>query len=92
MNRTKLRLIETHKRNLTQAFFKWKEAIDKKHMIELVTVTEDLQNDNQELKNTLVACKRERDVLVDCTTKQQGLKLERIRNMLNRNLTRRRFY
>jgi len=28
---------------------------------------------------------------MDCTGRQQGLKLERIRNMLNRNLMRRKF-
>ena len=69
MNRVKLRLIEAHKRNLTKAFYKWKESIDKKHMIELVSFTEDLQNENQELQNTLEACKREREVLVDCSSK-----------------------
>jgi hypothetical protein len=69
MQRTKLRLIELHKRNLTKAFFKWKEAADKKHMIELVSFTEDLVNDNQNLINTLEACRREREVLVDCSTK-----------------------
>lgn len=46
MQRIKLRLIELHKKNLTKAFFKWKEAIDKKHMVELVTFTEDLVNEN----------------------------------------------
>lgn len=69
MQRTKLRLIELHKRNVTKAFFKWKEAVDKKHMVELVTFTEDLVNENQELQNTLQACKREREVLVDCSLK-----------------------
>ena len=33
MNRAKLRLIETHKRNLSAAYYKWKESIDKKQMI-----------------------------------------------------------
>ena len=28
MNRTKLRLIETHKRNLSFVFYRWKESID----------------------------------------------------------------
>lgn len=59
MQRTKLRLIELHKRNLSHAFFKWKESIDKKHMVELVSFTEDLVNENQELKNTLEHCHRE---------------------------------
>lgn len=56
MTRVKLRLIELHKRNLSSAFFKWKESIDKKVMMDLVTFTEDLVNENQELKNTLQNC------------------------------------
>ena len=91
MNRVKLRLIETHKRSLTHLFYRWKEAIDKKHMVELVSYSEDLLNDNQELKNTLAACREEKQKLLDCSSKQKGLKLERIRNMLNRNLLRRKF-
>lgn len=46
MNRVKLRLIETHKKNLSIAFYKWKECNDKKHMNELVAFTEDLMNEN----------------------------------------------
>ncbi len=46
MQRVKLRLIQLHKRGLSHAFFKWKESIDKKHMVELVTFTEDLMNEN----------------------------------------------
>lgn len=46
MNRIKLRLIETHKRNLSRLFYKWKENIDKKHVVELVSFTEDLINEN----------------------------------------------
>lgn len=46
MNRIKLRLIESHKRKLSKSFFKWKESIDKKHMVELVSFTEDLMNEN----------------------------------------------
>jgi hypothetical protein len=49
MNRIKLRLIEVHKRSLSYSFYKWKEGADKKHMVELVTFTEDLINENQEL-------------------------------------------
>ena len=56
MNRVKLRLIELHKRNLSTAFFKWKETADKKTMVELVAFTEDLANENQELVNSLQAC------------------------------------
>ena len=46
MTRIKLRLIESHKRKLSKALFKWKESIDKKHMVELVSFTEDLMNEN----------------------------------------------
>ena len=46
MKRIKLRLIELHKRNLSAAFFKWKESVDKKVMVELVAFTEDLANEN----------------------------------------------
>lgn len=46
MNRIKLRLIELHKRTLSGAFYKWKESADKKHMVELMSFTEDLINEN----------------------------------------------
>jgi hypothetical protein len=46
MKKIKLRIIEIHKKRLSKAYFKWKENIDKKHMIELVTFTEDLVNEN----------------------------------------------
>lgn len=46
MTKIKLRIIEIHKKRLSKAYFKWKENIDKKHMIELVTFTEDLVNEN----------------------------------------------
>lgn len=52
MNRTKLRLIELHKRNLSAAFYKWKEASDKKHIVEMVGFSEELMHENQELQNT----------------------------------------
>jgi gas vesicle protein len=53
MDRMKLRLINLHKQSLSKSLFKWKEAIDKKHMTRLAVLTEDLQNDNQNLANTL---------------------------------------
>jgi len=46
MSRIKLRLIELHKRSLSGAFYKWKESADKKHMVELMSFTEDLINEN----------------------------------------------
>lgn len=41
-----MRLIETHKRGVSRAFFRWKESIDKKHMIEMVSFTDELMNEN----------------------------------------------
>lgn len=61
MIRVKLRLIQLHKHTLSYAFFKWKESIDKKHMVELVSFTEDLMNENQELQNTLQACQKQKE-------------------------------
>jgi DNA primase len=49
----KLRLIELHRRNLSIAFTKWREGSDRKRMVDLLRVTEDLMNDNQELQNNL---------------------------------------
>jgi hypothetical protein len=49
MGRMKLRLIELHRRNLSIAFTKWREGSDRKRMVDLLRVTEDLMNDNQEL-------------------------------------------
>ena len=46
MKKIKLRVIEIHKKRCSRAFFKWKENIDKKHMVELVSFTEDLVNEN----------------------------------------------
>jgi len=42
MGRVKLRLINLHKQSLSKALFKWKETIDKKHMVRLAVLTEDL--------------------------------------------------
>lgn len=69
MQRIKLRLIEQHKRRLSAFFFKWKENTDKKQMIELVSFTEDLMNENQELQNTIQAATREKEKLMDCTSR-----------------------
>ena len=53
MERVKLRLINLHKQSLSKALFKWKEAADKRHLAKLAVMAEDLQNDNQNLQNTL---------------------------------------
>lgn len=49
MKKMKLRIIEQHRKRESHYFFKWKESIDKKHMVEMVSFTEDLMNENQEL-------------------------------------------
>ena len=46
MKKLKLKIIEIHKKRISKAFFRWKEGIDKKHMVELVAFTEDLVNEN----------------------------------------------
>jgi hypothetical protein len=85
MNRMKLRLIELHRRNLAVAFVRWREGTDRKRMVELLGVTEDLMNDNQELRNTLSRCYQEEERLQQCKFRQQSLKIERLRNLINRN-------
>jgi len=57
----------------------------------MVEFSEELMNENQDLVNNLEQQKRKQEQLKDCSTRQQGTKLQRIRNMLNRNLLRRRF-
>jgi hypothetical protein len=63
MQRLKLRLIELHRRNLQTSFARWREGSDRKHMVHLLGVTEDLMNDNQELTNTLNGCYQVQDKL-----------------------------
>lgn len=46
MRKIKLRLIEEHRRRISHYFFKWKEGIDKKHVVEMVGFTEELMNEN----------------------------------------------
>ena len=53
MNRLKLRLISLHKSTLSKALFKWKESADKKHLVKLAVITEDILNENQNLINDL---------------------------------------
>ena len=53
MARVKLRLINLHKQTVSKALFKWKEHSDKKHAVKLAVMTEDLQNESQNLQNTL---------------------------------------
>jgi len=63
MSRTKLRLIEQHRRNLAKAFLRWREGSNRKTLLSLLVTTDDLLNENQELKNTLQACYSEEERL-----------------------------
>ena len=58
MARCKLRLINLHKQSLSKALFKWKEHSDKKHAVQLAVMTEDLQNESQNLQNVLQSQKK----------------------------------
>ena len=53
MDRVKMRLIEQHKRRLSWAFMKWKEGADKGMHMEMMVMTEDVMNENQNLSNEL---------------------------------------
>ena len=53
MERFKLRLINQHKRRLNWAFMKWKEGADKGCHMEMMVMTEDVMNENQNLTNEL---------------------------------------
>jgi len=53
MDRMKLRLINEHKRRLNWAFMKWKECSDKGVHLEMMVMTEDVMNENQNLSNEL---------------------------------------
>jgi hypothetical protein len=83
--------VNLHKQNLSKALFKWKEATDKKHMARLAVITEDLQNENQNLANTLGAQKKRQQAMAVRSTNRQTQKLIRIRNMTNRIMMKQRF-
>jgi hypothetical protein len=84
MNRVKLRLINEHKRRLNWAFQKMKEGADKTVHMEMMEMTEDCMNDNQNLTNEISSKKK----IVEKQAVQSGnmrkFKLERIRNMFVR--------
>jgi hypothetical protein len=52
-SRMKLRLINLHRQNCAKALAKWKESTDRKNLKMLAVTTEDLQNESQNLQNTL---------------------------------------
>lgn len=51
--RLRLRMIDSHKRRLRIAFMRWKESTDKQIHLDLLKVTEDHINENQNLINEL---------------------------------------
>jgi hypothetical protein len=92
LHRLKLRLIDEHKRRLRISFMRWKESTDKKIHIDLLKVTEDHMNENQNLVNELTIKKTIQREQQDRASRQQITKLERIRNMFNRKMLRRCYY
>ena len=91
MDRVKLRLINLHKQSLSKALFKWKEGSDKKQMVQLAVATEDLQNEKQNLENTLSVQKKKKKAAAVRSGNRKDNKLKRVRNMVNRILVRARF-
>ena len=88
MQRVKLRLIEQHKRRLNWAFMRWKEGADKGVHMEMMVMTEDVMNENQNLSNELNKKKEIREKQAVRSGRMQISKLERVRNLFNRKSLR----
>ena len=91
MERVKLRLINEHKRRLNWAFMKWKEGADKGVHMEMMVMTEDVMNENQNLSNDLNKKREVRAKQAVRSGRMQISKLERVRNLFNRKAMRRYF-
>ena len=91
MDRVKMRLIEQHKRRLRWAFMKWKEGADKGIHMEMMVMTEDVMNENQNLSNELSKKKAIVEQQAVRSGRMQVSKLERVRNMFNRKSLRNYF-
>ena len=91
MQRVKLRLIHEHKRRLNWAFMKWKEGADKGIHMEMMVMTEDVMNENQNLTNELSKKKEVAEKQAVRSGRMQVSKLERVRNMFNRKSLRNYF-
>ena len=91
MDRVKLRLIEQHKRRLNWAFMQWKNGADKSVHMEMMVMTEDVMNENQNLSNELSQKKEIREKQIVRSGRMQTSKLERVRNMFNRKNLRASF-
>lgn len=92
LQRLKLRLIDEHKRRLRIAYMRWKESTDKKIHVDLLKVTEDHINENQNLINDLNHKRQIQAEQKERAERQQIAKLERLRNMFNRKILRRCYY
>lgn len=88
MERVKLRLINEHKRRLNYAFMRMKEGADKTVHMEMMVMTEDIMNENQNLSNELSKKKEVREKQVVRSGRMQISKLERVRNLFNRKSMR----
>ena len=88
MERVKLRLINEHRRRLNHAFMKWKEGHDKNVHMEMMVMTEDVMNENQNLSNELSVKKAIAEKQAVRSGRMQVSKLERVRNMFNRKSLR----
>lgn len=91
VSRMKLRLINLHRQNSDKALYKWKEATDRKNLKMLAVTTEDLQNESQNLTNTLTTQKKRKRAMAVRSTNRRNTKLVRVRNMLNRLMMKGRF-
>ncbi len=63
---------------------KWKEGADKGVHMEMMVMTEDIMNENQNLSNDLSKKKAVRKQQAVRSGRMQTSKLERVRNMFNR--------
>lgn len=91
IKRLTLRLINLHRQNLSKAFFRWKEVCDKRNLKLLSVTTEDLQNENQNLENTVNRQRARKQAMAVRAGNRRQNKLIRVRNMLNRLMQKRCF-
>ena len=91
MKRLKLRLTNLNRQNFSKAFFRWKEVCDKRNLKMLSVTTEDLQNENQNLQNTVTRQRGRKQAMAVRASNRKLNKLTRVGNMLNRIMCKRRF-
>lgn len=61
-------------------------------MVQLAKQTEDLQNDQQNLENTISSQKKKKKAVAVRSSNRKNNKLTRVRNMLNRIMMKKRFH